>query len=137
MLAPVMRRSSFVLLMLVVAACAYPRRTTHMHEAPVGAVNLDDRPKGMWTFRLLSGQLPLRKHSGLKWDSDGSGPDPFVRIYVDDRLIWESDTIENQIKPNWNVTLPHNVIIRSDVKFRLVDQHLNRRWLQSEFVRAL
>ncbi|MGH8310493.1 MAG: PDZ domain-containing protein, partial [Steroidobacteraceae bacterium] len=57
--------------------------------------------------------------SGLTWDDDGSGPDPFARLYVDGRLVWESEVQENKVAPEWNAVLPRNVVIPPDGEFRL------------------
>jgi hypothetical protein len=73
----------------------------------------------MYTFRLISAEIPPTKMSGLPWDDDGSGPDAFARLYVNNQLVWESDVIENSTRPQWNVVLPRNVVIPKNADFRL------------------
>ena len=68
---------------------------------------------------MVSGELPPRKPSGLDWDADGSGPDPFVRLAIDGEVVWESPVLEDQTQPEWNVTLPRNLRIPRNSKFRL------------------
>jgi hypothetical protein len=106
-------------LALAVTGCAYPRRTTFMHPAPLALVKVDDRPKGLWTLRVVGAELPPFKATGLPWDSDGTDPDPFVRILIDKRLVWESPVRENNRHPEWNFTLPKNVEISEDSVFRV------------------
>lgn len=73
----------------------------------------------MWTMELISAELPPRKPTGLAWDDDGSDPDPYVRIYVGDRMVWESPTLENTSRPVWNAMLPYNVVFPKGARFRL------------------
>jgi hypothetical protein len=101
------------------SSCAYPRYTTPLHAELNPKLSSKDRPGGVYTFRLISAELPPTKISGLTWDDDGSGPDPFVRLYVDGRLVWESEVKSDQARPEWNVVLPRNVAIRSNSLFRL------------------
>jgi hypothetical protein len=109
---------SWVVLTLV-TGCAYQRRETVMHPAPLHMVKSSDYPDGMWTFQVVSAELPEYKGEGLPWDTDGTGPDPFVRLIVNKRVVWESPTIEDTRAPQWNVTLPRNVIIEDDDSFRV------------------
>jgi hypothetical protein len=99
--------------------CAYPRHTTPLNDAPGLKVPSEQTPGGMYAFRLISAVAPQTKISGLSWDDDGTGPDMFARIYVDERRVWESPVIENETQPTWNRVLPHNVIIPRNSEFRL------------------
>jgi hypothetical protein len=103
----------------LLAGCAYPRHTTPLNAAPGLKVASEQTPGGMYAFRLISAVAPENKISGLAWDDDGTGPDLFVRIFVDDRKVWESPVIENETKPQWNRVLDHNVIIPKNSDFRL------------------
>lgn len=108
-----------VSLSLVVGACAYPRRETLMHPAPPNQVKSEDRPDNMYTIRVLDAELPEFKAGGLPWDSDGTPPDPFVRILVNKRVIWESPALKDTRKPAWNVTLPRNVELPEGATLRI------------------
>jgi hypothetical protein len=99
--------------------CAYPRYTTPLHQELGLKLASKDQPAGLYTLQLLSAELPPTKMSGLTWDEDGSGPDPFVRLYIDGTLVWESEVKENQLRPEWNAVLPRNVAIRPNSHFRL------------------
>lgn len=102
-----------------ISGCAYRRHTTPLHLEVDPKLTSKQRPDYMYTFRLLGAQMPERKISGLTWDDDGSGPDPFVRLYVDNRMVWESEVQENQLRPEWNAVLPRNVVIGPNSAFRL------------------
>lgn len=98
--------------------CAYPRRTTLVHAAPASAEPVDT-PSGLWSIRLVEAQLPETKGGGLPWDSDGTGPDPYIRLLIDDRIVWESPVQKNTLNPQWNVTLPRSVRVTGSNKFRI------------------
>lgn len=102
-----------------VGACAYPRRTTHVVPLPPGAAGQYGRPKGMWKVELMGAELPARKKAGLAWDGDGSGPDPFVRLFVGSRMVWESEVVDDSHHPEWNVALPRNVIFPAGARFHV------------------
>jgi hypothetical protein len=108
-----------LLLSLCSGACAYRQHTTPLHLEGEPRLTSNERPANMYTFRLLSAQLPDRKLSGLTWDDDGSGPDPFVRLFIDGRMVWESEVKENQTAPEWNAVLPRNVVVAPNADFRL------------------
>ena len=80
---------------------------------------VEQRPDHVWSIRVLEALIPRSKQAGLSWDEDESGPDPFVQLYVDDRLIWESAPIDDSYSPQWNVALPGNVLVKPDSSFRL------------------
>jgi membrane-associated protease RseP (regulator of RpoE activity) len=99
--------------------CAYPRRETHMTPAPPAITESAKRPDGLWTLRVLAGETPDKKRSGMAWDTDGTAADPFLRLYVNDRLVWESEVKYDSPKPAWNITLPRNLLVTTDDNFRL------------------
>lgn len=108
------------LLITIVLGCAYERRATtiHMVARPTNQP-LVNEPKNVWSFRVLNAKISKRKRSGLEWESDGTAPDPFVRLNVDGRQVWQSEVKENTNTPEWNVTLPHNVEVKPNSEFRL------------------
>lgn len=113
------RVSCLAALAVAVIACAYPRRTTHVVPLPPGAVALSDRPAGIWQLELIGAELPSRKRTGLPWDDDNTPPDPFVRLFLDGRKVWESEVLEDVSQPQWNVTLPRNVLFSRGGRFHL------------------
>jgi hypothetical protein len=107
-----------LLALCVISGCAYPRRTTLVHAAPASAEPLDT-PGGLWSIRLVEAQLPETRGGGLPWDSDGTGPDPYIRLVIDGRVVWESPVQHDTLNPQWNVTLPRSVQIPGGAKLRL------------------
>jgi hypothetical protein len=103
----------------LVHGCAFPRFATPLNPLPEGRVPSEEFPEAMYTLQLLGANVPAAKVSGLPWDDDGSGPDPFVRIYVEHQLVFESKVLENDHRPRWNVELPRNVRIPQGSDFRL------------------
>ena len=105
---------------VVAGGCAYPRRETVSYPAPPSAEgSMRDEPSGMWSVRLVGADLAQFKGAGLPWDSDGTGPDPYLKLVVNDRVVWESPVQEDTLHPKWNVTLPRNVYMGSKSTFRL------------------
>jgi hypothetical protein len=107
-----------LLALCVISGCAYPRRTTLVHAAPASAEPVDT-PGGLWSIRLVDAQLPEMKGGGVPWDSDGTGPDPYIRLVIDGRVVWESPVQKDTLNPQWNVTLPRSVRVPAGSKFRL------------------
>jgi membrane-associated protease RseP (regulator of RpoE activity) len=103
---------------LLAVGCAFPRRSTLVQPAPASA-EPQDAPSGLWSIRLVDATLPESKGVGLPWDSDGTGPDPFLRLLIDERVVWESPVQQNTRHPQWNVTLPRNIYVPSRANFRI------------------
>lgn len=108
-----------LVLLISVSGCAYPRRATHISPAPAGVAGRDTAPADMWTLRIIDAGLPPLKPTGLPWDDDGSGPDAYVRVLVDGQPVWKSEVIEDEVHPQWKVTLPNNIFIPDNRPFRI------------------
>jgi hypothetical protein len=113
-----MRTSTLILALCLCGACAYPRRSTLSSPAPVSA-NPQDQPDQLWSIHFVDAQLPESKGGGLAWDSDGTPPDPFVRLVINGRIIWQSPVQKNTLHPVWNVTLPRNISVPRSATFRI------------------
>lgn len=73
----------------------------------------------MYSIRLVDAELPPFKGAGLPWDPDGTQPDPYVKLILGDRVVWESPPQDNTLHPEWNVTLPRNVYVSASTRFRV------------------
>jgi hypothetical protein len=102
----------------MLVGCAYPRRATLVHSAPASA-EPQEVPDHLWSIRFIDAHIPDAKGSGLPWDGDGSAPDPYLRLVLDGRVVWETPVQRDTRDPKWNITLPRNVYITSRTKFRL------------------
>lgn len=101
----------------LVAGCAYPRRTTSL--SPVrSASESSSSPSDVWSLTVASAVIPPLSRGALAWDGSDGLPDPFVRIYRDDVLVWESETISDTLAPEWNATLPRNLYAPSNARYR-------------------
>ncbi|HEY2734812.1 MAG TPA: PDZ domain-containing protein [Polyangiales bacterium] len=76
-------------------------------------------PDNLWSIRFVDAQLPEFKGGGLQWDSDGTPPDPFVRLVINGRKIWESPVQRDTRHPVWNTTLPRNIYVPPGANFRI------------------
>jgi hypothetical protein len=114
----------FLLLSLLVAAsiglpsCAYPRRSTSLSEVHTSAGGVGE-PSNVYWMTIVSAQVNERNRGNSDWDQGGGAPDPFVRVYRDDQLVFESRTIDDTITPEWNQALTSNIEIPPDAAFRL------------------
>ena len=104
--------------LLAIPGCAYPRRSTAL--SPVHAeAGGPGQPSDVWSMRIVSAQVPPRNRGDSNWDDGGGLPDPFVRIYRDDALVFESRTIDDTIAPVWNEDLPRNIELSSSSSLRI------------------
>jgi membrane-associated protease RseP (regulator of RpoE activity) len=108
--------SSLVLSSLVLSSCAYPRRATTLAAVPPG--NLAGAPDALWTLRLVRASVPPGRRGGGGWDDGDGKPDPYVRLYRDDALVFESPVIEDTLSPAFELELPRNVLLPSSAKLR-------------------
>lgn len=120
MLRPVSLLAAGVMVCLASSpACAYPRRTTPLSALPATMVRPEDAPADMWQIVLVGADVPPRQRSGLPWDDDDSDPpDPFVRILIRDREVWQGPTTENNGHPVWNASPNQNVILDRSERIR-------------------
>lgn len=104
-------------LVLILAGCAYPRRTTSL-TAAVGTVDTSGAPANVHSLRIVSARVPEQGRGARSWDDDGGLPDPMVRIYRDDELIYESSVEEDTLRPAWDERIPRNFYARPDATYR-------------------
>ncbi|MDQ3031044.1 MAG: PDZ domain-containing protein [Myxococcota bacterium] len=108
---------ALALLAVLVAGCAYPRRTTSL--SPVRGVSASSAsPSDVWSLTVAGAVIPPMSRGALAWDGSDGLPDPFVRIYRDEVLVWESETLSDTLAPAWNVTLPRNLYAPSNAMYR-------------------
>jgi C2 domain len=113
-----MRTAILALAMCLATGCAYPRRSTLTSAAPASA-QPETQPDHLWSLRFVDAQLPEFKGGGIPWDSDGTPPDPYVRLVINGRKIWESPVQHDTRHPVWNATLPRNIYVPPGAQFRI------------------
>lgn len=113
-------RTGFVIALLAAAsACAYRHHTTPLTTVPNPPKTSHEWPAGVIGLRLQQAEARQVKLSGLPWDDDGTLPDPFVRLFVNGRMVWESEVVRDSDTPVWNVGLPANVVLPKDALLRI------------------
>jgi hypothetical protein len=115
-----MLRLRLVLLAFVLlSACAYPRRSTSLSPVTAPGASTLGAPEHTFSITIVAAQTGAMRRGSLSWDDGGGLPDCFVRIYRNDELVFESETINDSIRPEWNQTLPRNVEVPSGARIRL------------------
>lgn len=103
-------------------ACAYPRRTTSL--SPVrGASAMTTGPGGtpgdVFSFTAVSATLPAQNRGATQWDDNGGLPDPVLRVYRDDQLVWESRVVNDSLQAEWNELAPRNIRFPASARIRI------------------
>lgn len=111
-----------VVALVVLTSCAYPRRTTSL--SPVRtASSMTTGPGGtpgdVFRFTAVSATVPAQNRGATQWDDNGGLPDPVLRVYRDDALVWESRTIDDTLHPEWNEAAPRNIRFPSSARIRI------------------
>lgn len=106
-----------VVLAALAPGCAYPRRTTSLSPARSDAAS-SSSPGDVWSLTVEAAVVPPQSRGAIAWDGSDGLPDPFVRIYRDDVLVWESDTLQDTLAPQWSATLPRNLHTPSSAMYR-------------------
>lgn len=104
---------------LLLAACAYPRRSTSLSPVTAAGASTLGAPERTYSITIVSAQTGATRRGALSWDDGGGLPDCFVRIYRNDTLVFESETVNDSLRPEWNETLPRNVEIPAGAQVRL------------------
>src|SRR5690606_33155490 len=95
-----LRRFLVFVAVLLAVACAYPRRTTSLSPVRTTTESVST-PADVWSLTVAGATVPPRNRGALAWDGSDGLPDAYVRIYRDEQLIWESDTIDDSLSPAW------------------------------------
>jgi membrane-associated protease RseP (regulator of RpoE activity) len=105
---------------LSLVGCVYPRRGTSLtpvrRERATGSFNA---PPHIWQLTVVDANVRPRKSGDLHWDGGEGLPDPFVRVYRGEELVFETGTIDDTLEPAWNATLPRNFRIPPDAPLRI------------------
>jgi hypothetical protein len=76
-------------------------------------------PPNLWRFVLVKADIPPTQRSGLAWDDDGSPPDPYLKLLVEGRLVWESPRIDDNLHPPFDASPEGNLAVARDAVIRL------------------
>lgn len=95
----------------IAGGCVYPHRGTSL--TPVRQERLDSgaaihAPPNVWQLTVIEAHVRPRNRGDLDWDDGGGLPDVQVKIYRDEALVWESETLDDTLEPRWSAVLPRN-----------------------------
>jgi hypothetical protein len=117
---PFLSRSLVGLLLATLVGCAYPRKTASLSTVPPAEAANASAPDSLTRLRFISAEVPPNQRGALPWDDEGSAADPFIRVYRGDEKIYESEPVEDQLRPTFdavteNLLLPANEDIRIEL----------------------
>ena len=110
--------SSLAACVMVLTGCAYARRSTPLSSVSGPSSLSGDAPENLWKLVVVSAEIPRETRSGSQWDDDKSPPDPYLKLIVKGREIWETRTLDDQDHPQFNASPPKNLAIDRDAKVR-------------------
>lgn len=111
-----------LLLALALTSCAYPRRTTSLSPVRTSSsmtTGPGGTPGDVFQFTAVSATLNAQNRGATQWDDNGGLPDPVLRVYRDDQLVWESRTIDDTLAPEWNQAAPRNIRFPASARIRI------------------
>jgi hypothetical protein len=75
-----------------------------------------------WTITAVGATISPTKTDGSAWDTDGTPPDAYAKMFVDNVLVGTTSQIDDTLEPAWSYTASP-VIITADSKlsFELLD----------------
>ena len=75
-----------------------------------------------WTITAVGASISATKADGSPWDSDGTPPDPYIKVFVDHVLVATSSQIDDTLEPTWMYT-PSPITIGADTElsFEVLD----------------
>lgn len=103
-------------------AAVYPAIDTPVRIAP-DDVQLDPPPPELLYYvNLKGGTVPPRTRGNEPWDELGNGaPDPYVKLYLDDELLFVTATERDTYSPKWpdaprkNWVIPKRAVLRVEM----------------------
>ena len=68
-----------------------------------------------FTITIASATIAPTEPDGTQWDSDNSAPDPYAKVFYNDKQITTTPTISESFDATWDDALPPFTINRGDV----------------------
>lgn len=101
----------FLPLALALTSCAafFPELSTRFSEAPKAASYDPPPPPDRHFVRVVSGVVPPKARDGRDWgQAFGSMPDPFVKVFVNDKELFRTDPASDTFEPKWEKSTAAN-----------------------------
>jgi hypothetical protein len=104
---------------LLACGAVYPELSTPIR--PASNRTLEPPPPDELLFIKFTGaEIPSRTRDGRQWDTvGGSAPDPFAKVFVDDKEIIATPVQANTLKPTWPDQRKGNYWIRKGATVRV------------------
>src|SRR5689334_7709205 len=109
-------------LALLSAACGavFPEIAPPVKAPPPGRDLAPPPPSDLLFVTFVGADIPDKTRDGRKWDSlGGSAPDPFAKLFVDDRETILTPVQTDTLKPTWPDQKHANYLISSAAKIRV------------------
>ena len=107
---------------VVLAGCpaVYPELGTATRMAPAGAAIDPPSPENLRWIRITSARVPPRTRDGRTWDQAlGSLPDPYAKLFVNDKELLRTPVQSNTLAPTWPEAPHGNFPIEPGDKLRV------------------
>jgi hypothetical protein len=87
---------------LTACGAVFPEITPLVKAPPAGR-DIEPKPPANLVFLAFNGaEIPPHTRDGRAWDSlGGSLPDPFAKLFVDDREVFRTPVQSDTLKPTW------------------------------------
>lgn len=106
-------------------AAVFPELSTHFSKAPDSGSYDPPPPDDRHFVRVTSGKVPPKTRDGRDWDKVlGSLPDPYVKVFVNDKELFRTDPQSDTLEPTWKGSPAGNFMIQvgDKVEIQLWDQ---------------
>ena len=78
-----------------------------------------------YKMTIKSAQIAEKKSNGWPWDSPPPiKPEPFVKVFVDNQLIYTTDTVKDTYSPVWNESFSVSYKDGQNIKIEVWDEDL-------------
>jgi len=106
----------------VLSGCGavYPEISAPVKPPPAGRELSPLPPKKLVFITFASAKIPAKTRDGRQWDSlGGSAPDPFAKLFLNDRELIRTPVQANTLEPTWPDQKKANYMLPDDGNYRL------------------
>lgn len=99
--------------LLCACAAVFPELSTRFDKAPASRTLDPPPPEDRHFVKVIKGRVPPRARDGRTWDQAfGSLPDPYVRVFVNEKELMKTKSASDTLEPVWDTTPGANYQIR-------------------------
>jgi hypothetical protein len=100
----------------------YPEVSTQVRSPKAGAALVPPPPDDLYYLRFSSASIPPKTRDGRAWDAvGGAAPDPFAKLFVDNRELFRTPIQSNTLTPTWpdarkaNYRIPKKSVVKIEM----------------------